>query len=282
MEKVNADYVWPFLFGELPQESLPEWMSGAQIQSFRMDKSPIAIPLSVALLLHPDVGFVSIKDPSREPAAPPPPGTPLRACLVHEANARKDRLKEIYGPKENPEDAADAFGLVPEAFDEESLLSIPMEIFMISFDDIPHLSLLLRFQVCEEQPPASVASLDVLDPRLPTRIARPPPPKTPSPLLAALGLGGRRRARAEEWGGMRFFCPLTQICAPTAERMRAHMQGELYRRLAAGTPGWEASPERRDLLADLEEAEALEEQQKRARLAGAGRAKGKGRGKGGR
>merc|ERR1712226_1267693 len=143
-------------------------------------------------MLHPDIGFVSIKDPSTQPNPPPGPGALLRACLIHEAKARKDRLKEIFGPKESGEATADAYGLVPEPVDEDSLLNIPMEIFMTSFDDIPHISQMLKFQVIEDQPQLSVAALDMLDPRLPTRIARPPPANK-----QGVG-GGKKRVREEE------------------------------------------------------------------------------------
>lgn len=267
----------PLLFGEVTTD-LPEWLSGMQILSFTMDKSPIPIPLSVALLLHPDVGFVCIKDPSQEPYAPPGLGAPLRACLAHEAVVRMDRLREIYGPREGNCDTVDAFGLISEPADEDSLLSVPMEVFMLSFEEVPHVSLLLRYQVCDAQPQVSIASLDVLDPRLPTRIARPAPPKPLNPLLAAVNsmvpnpgatTMGKKKPRLvhEEWGGMKFYCPLTKICTVTADRMRLHMEGDLFKRLAASTPSWEDSPEKKALIEQLEEAEAIEEQQKRARRA---------------
>lgn len=277
IEKLPEGYFMPFLFGEIPEET-PEWLSGLSICSFSIDKNPVSIPLSVALLLHPDVGFVSIKDQSPDA---PTAGTPFRACLVHEANARKDRLKELFGPKESADDAVDAYGLVPEPLDEDSLLSVPMEIFMISFDDVPHLSLLLRFQVCDDQPQVSVAGLDVLDPRLPTRIARPPPPKTPNPLLAVMNslTPGHKRGRQaqEEWGGMKFYCPLTKICTMTPERMRMHVQGDLYKKMAAKTPGWEDSAEKKEMMEIVQEAEAAEESHNKARKGNSGKGKSKGK-----
>lgn len=291
MEKIKTDHFWPFLFGDVPAE-LPEWLTGTRFHTFTLDKSPIAIPLSVALFLHPDVGFVTIKDATTDPSPPPAASTSLRIALLHEASARKGRLKEIYGPKEKADDKVDAFGLIPEPAEEDSMLSLPMEIFMISFDDLPHLSMLLKFLVCEEQPQTSVASLDVLDPRLPTRIARPPPPKPPSPLLAMVnsmlpGMKKRQRTVQEEWGGMKFHCSLTKICTMTADKMRMHMAGDLYKRLAADTPSWEESAEKKELILDLEEEEA-EEQQKRARMGPShdrpqdgGKKGGKGKGKGG-
>jgi len=271
MEKIHADHFFPFILGDVPTE-LPEWMSGPRIHSFTLDRSPIAIPLSVALLLHPDVGFVSIKDASPDAPVSPMPGAPLplRMALVHEANTRKERLKEIYAPKENVDEKPDVLGLVPEPPEEDSLLSIPMEIFMISFDDLPHLSMVLKFLICEEQPPPSVASLDVLDPRLPTRISRPPPakPTAPNPLSALVNsvMQGKKRQRShEEWGMMKFYCPLTKICTPTAEKMRDHIRGDLYRRMAAAAAGWDDSTEKKDLILDLEEEEASE-RSKRARI----------------
>merc|ERR1719203_2738653 len=134
MDKIPEGYFMPFLFGEVAQET-PDWLNGLQITSYDIDKNPIAVPLSVALLLHPDVGFVSIKNAS--PDGPPANGAvSLRAALVHEATARRERLKEIYGARENPEDRPDVLDLVPEPAEEDSLLSVPMEIFMISFDDL--------------------------------------------------------------------------------------------------------------------------------------------------
>lgn len=270
MEKVHPDYFWPFLFGDLPMETMPEWLNGVQIHSFTFDKTPIRVSLAVALLLHPDLGFVTIKDPSSGGQSLAP-GAALRSCLLNEAGARRDRLKDIFGPKEEKDEApaADALGLVAEPSDEELLLSIPMEIFMTSFDELPHLSAILRFLICEEQLPGSVANLEILDPRLPTRITRPPPPKTPNPLLMPGSHFGKKRSKppVEEWGGMKFYCPATNICTMTAQAMRQHMQGDLYKRIAASTPGWEDSSEKKDLLQDLEEADMLQEQAKRARRA---------------
>merc|ERR1719221_1861284 len=111
--------------------------------------------------------------------------------------------------------------------------------------------MLLKFLISDEQSRDSVTSLDVLDPRLPTRIARPPPVKQ-NPVLAP-PIGKRRRTQREEWGGMKFFCSLTKICTPTAERMRAHMQGDFYKRMAAEKPDWDSSTERKELILDIEE-----------------------------
>jgi len=267
--KLPEGYFVPFLFGDV-QQVVPEWLSGTQILSYNLDKTPIQVPLSAALLLHADVGFVSIKDPTSNEVSPAPPlGAPLRMCLTHEAMSRKERLTEIYGPKA-PEDVMDSYGLVPEPADEESLLTMPMEIFMLSFDELPHISQVLKFQVTSDQPQASTATLDVLDPRLPTRIARPNAAQVPT--TGRNGGSGpsamaKKRARPvhEDWGGMKFYCPLTQICTMTAERMRAHMAGPLYVRLAGKNPGWDESSDKRDLLETLEEVEAQEEEQKRIR-----------------
>lgn len=262
IEKLEADAFWPFLFGSVPAEP-PEWLSGTTIQSFSYDKANIPVPLSVALLLHPDSPFVSIKDPNNELANPPGENAPLRTQLQHEAAARKTRLKEIYGRKESPDDVVGAFGLVPEPADEDGLLSLPMEVFMLSLDDVPHLCNIMKYQVTPEQPAGSVPTLEILDPRLPSRIVRPPPKGTPPPPAA----GAKRAGGFEEWGGMKFFCPLTAICTMTAERMRAHMNGDLYKRLATNTPGWEESDDKKRLLDDIAAAEA-EERNKRSRNGG--------------
>ena len=61
------------------------------------------------------------------------------------------------------------------------------------------------FQRCQDQPNISHAQLDVLDPRLPTRVARPapaPPPAAPAlPPPPALPKK-RSRPKEEEWLGM--------------------------------------------------------------------------------
>lgn len=280
MDKVRTDNFWPFILGEVPAE-LPEWISGSRIHSFTHDKSPIPVPLSVALLLHPDVSYVCIKDAS--PDAPTlPPGQivlPLRTGLIHEANVRKERLKEIYGPKEGPDDKPDVLAIIPEPAEEDSLLMIPMEIFMTSFDDLPHMSALLKFYVCDEQPQTSIASLDVLDPRLPTRIARPPPKPQNNPLIGIVNSmqNARKRARPvqEEWGNMKFYCPLTKICTATADNMRKHLSGKLYKKMAASTPGWEDGQEKKNLIADLEEEE---EREKKTKTSHIGQPAGKGKG----
>jgi len=252
IEKLEADAFWPFLFGSVPTEP-PEWLSGTTIQSFSYDKTNIPVPLSVALMLHPDVSFVAIKEPNSELANPPGPQAPLRIQLQHEATARKGRLREIYGKKESPDDVVGAFGLIPEPSDEDSLLSLPMEVFMLSLDDVPHLCNIMKYQVTNDQTPGTVPTLEILDPRLPTRIVRPPPKAAPAAPAAAANL--HKIAGYEEWGGMKFFCPLTAICTATADRMRMHMSGDLYKRLASNTPGWEESPDQKRLIDDLEEAE---------------------------
>lgn len=276
--RINAEkFFWPFIFGEVPEE-IPEWVSAVQIQSFEFDRNPIPVPLSVALQLHPDFQFVTLKDPSSE-GKPPSAGSNLKALLMHEAKVRQGRLKDLYGKCGKSE--ADAFGLVKDPL-EESPLSMPMEVFLTSFDDLPHLNAVLQFQICEDQPRVSVPLLEVLDPRLPTRISRPALPKGPG-IVDARPSRKRSRPPEEEWAGMKFYCSLTKICTVSAEKMRLHLAGDLYKRLASQTPGWEASDERADLLSDLQEAEVLEEQQKRAKRVeeakGKGAKDGKGKGK---
>merc|ERR1712194_980677 len=100
------------------------------------------------------------------------------------------------------------------------------------------LSVVLKYYVVEEQSGSSVTSLDILDPRLPTRVARPP-------VVKKEAVAGQKRNRKEQWGGMRFLCGLTKICTSTAEKMREHMQGELYKKMAADTPTWPGSPEQK-------------------------------------
>lgn len=248
IEKLEADSFWPFLFGAVASEP-PEWLSGTTIMSFSYDKSNIPVPLSVALLLHPDVTFVCIKDPNSELANPPGANAPLRLQLQHEASARRTRLREIYGPKENPEDTVGAFGLIPEPADEDSPLSLPMEVFMLSLDDVPHLCNIMKYQITPDQTPGTAPALEILDPRLPSRIVR-PVQKAAAPAAAAAAAKG-----SEEWGGMKFYCPLTAICTMTHERMRLHMQGDLYKRLAANTPGWEESEDKKRLFQSLEASE---------------------------
>ena len=36
---------------------------------------------------------------------------------------------------------------------------------------------------------------------------------------------------------MKFFCPLTKICTATPEKMREHMEGELYKQFVAKDTG---------------------------------------------
>jgi len=259
IEKLEADAFWPFLFGSVPSEP-PDWLSGTTIQTLSYDKAPIPVPLSVALMLHPDVTYVCIKEPDTELANPPAITAPLRVQLQHEAHARKSRLREIYGPKESTEDAVGAFGLIPEPSDEDSLLSLPMEVFMLSLDDVPHLCNIMKYQVTKDQSPLSIPALEILDPRLPTRIVRPPAKVNP-----ALAVGGLTASNPfEVWGGMKFYCPLTAICTETAERMRMHMNGDLYRRLASNTPGWEVSADKKRLSDMLDQAD-VEDRNKRQR-----------------
>lgn len=263
IEKLEADAFWPFLFGAVPSEP-PEWLSGTTIQSFSYDKTSIPVPLSVALMLHPDVSYACIKDPNSELSNPPGPNAPLRSQLQHEAAARKSRLREIYGHKESPDDVVGAFGLIPEPGDEDSLLSLPMEVFMLSLDDVPHLCNIMKYQVTADQSPQTVPTLEILDPRLPSRIVRPPPKVPVPPLAAAVAAAAKKAAAVEEWGGMKFFCPLTAICTMTVDKMRMHLNGELYKRLASNTPGWEESPDKKRLMDELEKSEA-EERNKRSR-----------------
>ena len=106
----------------------------------------------------------------------------------------------------------------------------------------------------QDQPPISQAQVDVLDPRLPTRVARPAPPPPPAPNTPPPPKK-RSRPKVEEWGEMKFYCPLTKICTATSEKMREHMAGELYKSYAAKDSNWETSEEKKDLIFDLEEAE---------------------------
>lgn len=264
IEKLEADAFWPFLFGAVPAEP-PEWLSGTTIQSFSYNQAPIPVPLSVALMLHPDVTYCCIKDPNSELANPPGPNAPFRSQLQHEASARKSRLREIYGQKESPDDVVGAFGLIPEPVDEDALLSLPMEVFMLSLDDVPHLCNIMKYKVTNEQTPGTVPTLEVLDPRLPTRIVRPPP--KPMTGNAAMLLASKRPAGFEDWGGMKFYCPLTAICTMTHHSMRQHMSGDLYKRLSSNTPGWEESVDKKRLMDELSAADA-EDRSKRARNGG--------------
>jgi hypothetical protein len=263
IEKLEADAFWPFLFGSVPAEP-PEWLSGTTIMTYAYDKEPIPVPLSTALMLHPDMTFVCIKEPNSELANPPAKTAPLRIQVQHEANARKSRLREIYGPKESPEDVVGAFGLIPEPGDDDSLLSLPMEVFMLSLDDVPHLCNIMKYQVTIDQPPQSVPTLEILDPRLPTRIVRPAPAKAPPPPPSMQNTMKRKGQGAgfEEWGGMKFFCPLTAICTSSADKMRLHMSGDLYKRLASNTPGWEESQDKKQLIDMLEEEEKQDRQKR--------------------
>mmetsp|Transcript_29697 Transcript_29697/g.79381 ORF Transcript_29697/g.79381 Transcript_29697/m.79381 type:complete len:352 (+) Transcript_29697:1612-2667(+) len=70
MGRLEADALTPFVFGEVKESTeIPDWMEGVNIQSFTMDRDAIPVPLSVALLLHPEVGYTSIKD-GRSSASP--------------------------------------------------------------------------------------------------------------------------------------------------------------------------------------------------------------------
>eukprot|EP00747_Dinoflagellata_sp_TGD_P186000 gnl/TRDRNA2_/TRDRNA2_42808_c0_seq1.p1 gnl/TRDRNA2_/TRDRNA2_42808_c0~~gnl/TRDRNA2_/TRDRNA2_42808_c0_seq1.p1 ORF type:complete len:522 (-),score=93.44 gnl/TRDRNA2_/TRDRNA2_42808_c0_seq1:65-1576(-) len=282
MRKINQVYVQPFLFGDVPQE-LPAWLESMQIHSYTLTKDPIPVPLPVALLMHPDMRFVNIKDPMTDgDAVPPGANAGLRGGLHHEATQRKTRLRAVYAPREG-EDPANCVGLVPDVREkEEALLQVPMEMFLMSFEEMAHICLMLRYQVLDEQPQMSITCLELLDPRMPTRIARPTLPKSSyDQLVQAMneltgggnGDASKRQADGrsseycgEEWGGMKFHCQLTKICTLTAEKMRLHMQGDLYKRLAAATPGWDEGQDKKSLILKLEEAEAEEgQQQKKAR-----------------
>ncbi|CAK0844452.1 unnamed protein product, partial [Prorocentrum cordatum] len=166
-----------------------------------------------------------------------------------------------------------------EPLEEDSLLTVPCEIFHIGFEGLGHISQLLRFVICSEQPLNSVSQMDVLDPRLPVRISKPPKgmDSSTNPIMSvmsslAAGTGlpnafiggkdtsdrGRRRERhnpRDPWGDMPFYCQLTKICTYTAQDMREHMRGDLYRRLANNTPGWHDSVDKKDLIHDLDESD---------------------------
>ena len=147
IEAIKADCIKPIVFGSFCTE-LPEWLQNLQMLSFSLDTKPIPLPLSVALQLNPDLELVSIKGAATVAGVEAPPDSaPLRAKLIHEAVARKARLKEIYG---NPE--VNASDLVKEALspDPDALLSIPMEAFMMSLEELPHFSVCLKFQVLED------------------------------------------------------------------------------------------------------------------------------------
>ena len=40
---------------------------------------------------------------------------------------------------------------------------------------------------------------------------------------------------------MKFFCPLTKICTATPEKMREHMEGELYKQFVAKDTGMQTN-----------------------------------------
>lgn len=282
MEKVAKEHFWPIVFGEVPKE-LPEWLQGAQMHTFSIDTSPIEVPLSAALQLPPDLHLVNIKDPtpSQPGKAPPPPFTaPLKAKLIHEAMARKDRLKEVYGPREEgSSESPTCFDLIKD--EQDCLLNVPMEVFTVSFDEVSHIGHCMVFRICNEQPPVSVAAIEMLDPRLPTRIARPAPPSmiVPAIINAVISpMRKRTRPKDEEWAEMKFYCPLTKICTETTGKMREHMNSDIYKRFAARNPGWETSDEKKDMLLDIETEEA-EEAARRAKK-GKGKSDGKGKGDG--
>eukprot|EP00747_Dinoflagellata_sp_TGD_P045490 gnl/TRDRNA2_/TRDRNA2_143868_c0_seq2.p1 gnl/TRDRNA2_/TRDRNA2_143868_c0~~gnl/TRDRNA2_/TRDRNA2_143868_c0_seq2.p1 ORF type:complete len:308 (-),score=59.73 gnl/TRDRNA2_/TRDRNA2_143868_c0_seq2:108-965(-) len=265
IEQIDSSYIQPFVFGDLPAE-LPDWLRDLQLSSYSMKRDPIPVPLRVALMLPTNFSFVRLDaDGSSD-------GTDgkLRASLQHEAMQRKAHLLEIYGSKDGGVDVSSvgAFDLIPELAREDALLQFPMEIFQTSFDELPHICLLLQYQVLDDQPQASVTSLELLDPRLPTRISRPKPPPSKNPLLAVLSSlddaavmlaqgrafsKKRKQCLNDEWGGMKFYCRLTQICTMTATQMQHHMQGDLYKRLAASTPGWNEGEDLKRLLRQIEE-----------------------------
>ena len=279
IDKVKPESMKPIVFGTV-QSELPEWLHGMQMLHFTIDTVPIKVPLSVALQIHPDLELVGLKERSSIPGVDAPADSaPLKAQLVHEAVARKARLKDMYGPHENGE-MPSSYDLVREAPapDPGALLSVPMEVFMMSFDELPHFANCMRFQVVEDQPPISHATIDVLDPRLPTRVARPAPVVLPTPMPPPMiAVKKRSRPKEEEWGEMKFYCPLTKIATPTTEKMRLHMEGELYKKFAARDPNWDTSDDKKDLLFDLEEEEA----KKAKKDKGKGDSKG-GKGKGGK
>ncbi|CAK0890526.1 unnamed protein product, partial [Prorocentrum cordatum] len=113
----------------------------------------------------------------------------------------------------------DPWGCVPEPSEGvDRLLCPPAELFSMSFESLPHLSLLLSYRVCYEQAQASVASLDMLDPRLATRMTRSDKVLS-SPVWNAVTSGARgalaRVKLYEDWAGTTFFCPLTKMCTAT-------------------------------------------------------------------
>merc|ERR1719198_357192 len=67
---------------------------------------------------------------------------------------------------------------------------------------------------------------------------------------------------------MKFYCPLTKICTMTADKMRMHLAGDLYKRLAMSTPSWQNSKEHQILLDLLRESDELERAEKKARTEG--------------
>lgn len=150
MDTIKAECIRPIVFGGFCTE-LPEWLQTLQILHFEIDTKPIPLPLSVALQLNPNLELVSIKGASVVAGVDAPAETaPLRAKLIHEAIARKARLKEMYGPREGQQ--VSNFDLVKEALapDPDALLSIPMEAFMMTLEEMPHFSVCLKFQVLED------------------------------------------------------------------------------------------------------------------------------------
>ncbi|CAJ1413411.1 unnamed protein product, partial [Effrenium voratum] len=124
---VPAESLKPIVFGSLVTE-VPEWLRGLEMLNFAVDNSAMLLPLSVALQLSPELELVSIKD-----ASPEAPETTLRAKLIHEAMARRARLKEMYKATES----LPSYDLIksPLAPDPEALLLAPMEVFMIGFEE---------------------------------------------------------------------------------------------------------------------------------------------------
>ena len=161
MDTIKAESIKPIVFGGFCTE-LPEWLQSLQILHFTIDTKPIPLPLPVALQLNPSLELVSIKGASVVAGVESPAETaPLKAKLIHEAIARKARLKEIYGARE---EQVSSFDLVKEALapDPDALLSIPMEAFMMTLEELPHFSVCLKFQVLEDKTASRFTCFTVL------------------------------------------------------------------------------------------------------------------------
>eukprot|EP00933_Yihiella_yeosuensis_P025586 TRINITY_DN19837_c0_g1_i1.p1 TRINITY_DN19837_c0_g1~~TRINITY_DN19837_c0_g1_i1.p1 ORF type:complete len:630 (+),score=146.11 TRINITY_DN19837_c0_g1_i1:93-1982(+) len=182
MEKMKKEDLTPIIFGEVPKE-VPFWLHGAAFHSFICDTKPIELPLCVALQLPPDMGHVSIKDASPSPGvAPSQQATAiLKSKLFHEATARRARLKEIYGSKHSPEEGSICDNLVMLLAEQDCPLSIPTEIFTTPFDQISHISNIFKFNIFgDAHPVVQVTNIEMLDPRLPTRVVRISPAQSQS------------------------------------------------------------------------------------------------------